>query len=95
MAKEIEFEQAHDLGLEGARERVAALEKKLSERFGVQLSWQGDVATVNGTGVSGTLALSPTNLKINLKLGLMVRPMASQIQAAMQRQVDKALGRIV
>jgi putative polyhydroxyalkanoate system protein len=46
---------------------------------------------VTGKGVSGSIAISDTQLVVNLKLGLMMRPLAGQIRAAIQRQIDKAL----
>ena len=88
---EIDLEQEHSLGLAEARARLAVVEAKLAERFGVSLAWQGEKATVSGKGVSGTLELTEHHLKVSLKLGLLMRPLAGQIRAAMQRQIDKAL----
>jgi putative polyhydroxyalkanoate system protein len=91
MSGDIALEQAHSLGRAEARKRLAEVEAKLKERFGVSLQWNGDLAQVTGKGVSGSIAISDTQLVVNLKLGLMMRPLAGQIRAAIQRQIDKAL----
>jgi putative polyhydroxyalkanoate system protein len=91
MAGDIALEQAHSLGRAVARKRLDEVEAKLKERFGVSLQWTGDTAQVSGKGVSGSISITDTLLVVNLKLGLMMRPLAGQIRAAMQRQIDKAL----
>jgi putative polyhydroxyalkanoate system protein len=91
MASEIEFEREHTLGLEGVRQKLTVVEQKLRDKFGVALSWSGNVATVQGKGLGGSLEISATKLTVRLKLGLLMRPLAGQIEDAMARQVDKAL----
>ena len=89
---EINIERSHTLGLSEARRRLSDMEGKLKERYGVKLTWKGDEAEVKGTGVSGTVALAEKSVSINLKLGLMVRPLAGKIRETMERQLEKALG---
>ena len=91
MAGDIVLKQDHGLDLGEARRRLTDFEIKLKQRFGVELSWRGDTATICGKGVSGEVTLNATSLCVNLKLGLMMRPLAGKIREAMQRQLDKAL----
>ena len=88
---EIVFSRGHALGKEALRARLAKLEVKLQERYGVKLSWQGDTAMVSGPGVSGAIKLADQEVAVDLKLGLMMRPLASQIREALERQIERAL----
>lgn len=88
---EINIERNHELGRVEARRRLLEMEEKLKERYGVKLSWNGDLAEVKGTGVTGSIDISEANIAIKLKLGLMVRPLAGKIREVMEKQLDKAL----
>jgi putative polyhydroxyalkanoate system protein len=89
---EINIERNHELGLDELRKRLDSMEAKLKERYGVKLAWRGaHEAEVKGTGVSGTISLGDKRVAVNLKLGLMVRPLAGKIREAMEKQLDKAL----
>lgn len=88
---EIAFSRAHALGAEVLKGRLAALEGKLQQRYGVRLSWRGSVAELTGPGVSGTINVDEKQVAVNLKLGLLMRPLAAQIKEAMGRQIDRAL----
>jgi putative polyhydroxyalkanoate system protein len=88
---EIKIERNHQLGSVEARKRVDGLEVKLKEKYGVTLEWKGNVANVKGTGVSGTLAVEDAKVAVNLKLGLLLRPLAGKIKEGLEHQVNKAL----
>ncbi len=88
---EIKIERAHGLGQSEAQRRVTELEPKLKDKYGVKLDWKGSQAQVKGTGVSGTLNVHNDKVAIDIKLGLLLRPMAGKIREALERQIDKAL----
>jgi putative polyhydroxyalkanoate system protein len=88
---EIKIERNHNLGVKEARKRVDNLEVKLKEKYGVSLQWNGNVANVKGTGVSGTLAVEDKKVAVNLKIGFLLRPLAGQIKEGLEHQVNKAL----
>ena len=89
---EIKIERNHTLGKNEAQKRVSELEPKLKEKYGVELAWKGNgEAQVKGTGVSGTLRVAEAAVHIDLKLGMLLRPMASKIRSALEHQIDKAL----
>ena len=93
MANDLNFEKDHDLTPEQLRERLETIETKLKDRYGVQLLWDEDEqsAEVKGPGVTGSLDLSHRKVSVNLKLGLLMRPMSEKIRQAMQEQLDKVL----
>ena len=87
----IDIERTHTLGLDEVRKRVAQMEEKLKDRYGVRLSWRGDEADVKASGVTGTLSIAEAKVSINLKLGLMMKPLAGKLRESMEKQLDKAL----
>jgi len=88
---EIKIDRQHKLGLAEAKKRVLNLEQKLKANYGVSLEWNGNVANVKGSGVSGTLAVEETKVAVNVKLGLLLRPLAGKIREQLESQVNKAL----
>lgn len=89
---EIKIQRSHKLGRDEAHRRVSELAPKLKSKYGVELDWSGDEARVKGTGVSGTLLVAADKVAVDLKLGLLMRPMAGKIRTALETQIDKALG---
>jgi putative polyhydroxyalkanoate system protein len=88
---DIKIERNHSLGKAEAKKRVLDLETKLKEKYGVKLDWRGDKADVKGTGVSGSLDVGEARVALELKLGLLLKPMGGKIRQAIERTVDKAL----
>ncbi len=71
MAK-VSVTQAHSVSPEEARERLAGFGELLG-KYGVTIDWKGDRATIKGTSVSGDVLVSPGDVTVNVKLGLMAR----------------------
>jgi putative polyhydroxyalkanoate system protein len=67
--------------------KLAGLASHCASKYGVKIDLDGDVATVNGKGVTGTARVDETHVRLNLKLGLAARLISGKIQAG----VDKAL----
>ncbi len=89
---DIKIERQHELGRTEARRRVVELEPKLKDKYGVTFAWNGEGAQLKGTGVSGTLRIDDREVAIDLKLALLLKPMASKIKDSLARQIDRALG---
>lgn len=88
---DIHIERSHSLSPAALKARLADMEGRLSDKYGVRLTWRGDVADVKGSGVSGSIGITDTTVMVDLKLGMFVRPFASKIQETMERQLEKAL----
>ncbi len=87
----INIERSHSLGVEAAREKVVEVEKKLQERYGLKTTWKGDTIHIDGKGVSGTLEVGESSVRLNLKLGLALRVFAGKIKDSVERAFDRAL----
>lgn len=86
------IERTCTLGEQSAREQLAEVEPMLRDRYGIQLAWQGSQAKITGSGVSGTVHIGADRVRVELKLGLLLRPLAGKIRGALEAQLDKALG---
>ena len=87
----INIERSHALGLEVAKEKVTEVEKKLQERYGLRTTWKGNTVHIDGKGVSGTLEVGESSVRLDLKLGLALRVFAGKIKDSVERAFDRAL----
>ena len=77
----IKLERDHGMGsADEAKALVAPVEEKLKERYGVTLDWNGNNAKIKGVGISGQFNLNDTKILVEIKLGLLLRPMARKIE---------------
>lgn len=84
---QITASKAHGMTKAEALIKLAGLGTHFSSKYGVKVELNGDEATVNGKGVTGTARVDETHVRLNLKLGLAARLISGKIQAG----VDKAL----
>ena len=86
---QIKVEREHSLDMQEARRRVESVAGKLKERYGVQVSWCGERADLKGPGVSGVLEVLHNRVRVEIKLGLVLRPMKGKITEAIERALDR------
>ncbi len=77
----------HDAAIAAANKVVEGLAKK----YGIRSEWRGDVLHINGSGVSGTLEVTPSNLALNLSLGMMVAMFKSAIVESIEARLGEVL----
>ncbi len=85
--------QAHNLGVAGAREKVGAFEEMM-KKYGVKAEWNGSRAELKGTGVSGDIVVTDTQVKITIKLGMMARAIGvdgDRLKASIEKRLGPAL----
>ena len=71
------------------------MQQKHLKKFGVRLAWSGPAARIKGTGVSGSIQTSDSEVEVNLKLGLVARAAgvdAKRLEASLARRLAEALG---
>ncbi len=90
MAK-ITVERPHSLGKEKAREKAELLVEKLADKYGIEHEWSGDVVKLEGKGAKGSVDVGENFVRVNLELNFFLSAMSGQIQAEVERQLDKAL----
>lgn len=85
----IDISRSHSLDHAHAREAAESLAKDLSKQFDVNYIWEGDTLRFKRSGVKGYMDVLPSELKVHLELGLMLRPFKSRFEAEIQSQLDK------
>ena len=88
----IDIRHAHSLPADGARQAIEDVAAKLSERFGLQSNWLGDVLNFSGSGVDGAIALLPGQVHVTAKLGFLLSAMKSMVESEIQRVLKEKLG---
>ena len=89
---EVRVVQAHELGADEAVRRLDSFEAMVSKFF-VSLKWSGHNAKIKGPGVSGSIAVTDTQVTINFKLGMMARAAgvdAERLQGSITRRLAEA-----
>ncbi|MCK5689662.1 polyhydroxyalkanoic acid system family protein [Myxococcota bacterium] len=89
---QLSIKRSHSLSVDEAKERVSKFETKLQQSYGVSLDWKDSTsAMLRGKGFSGKLSLDASSVDVDIKLGLMLRPLKSKIQSAIEDALDKEL----
>ncbi|MCW6027172.1 putative polyhydroxyalkanoate system protein [Stenotrophomonas rhizophila] len=88
----IDIRHAHTLPAENARKAIEEVAAKLSERFGLESNWVGDVLNFNGSGVDGAIALQPGQVQVTAKLGFLLSAMKGMVESEIQRVLKEKLG---
>ena len=84
----IEISRAHTMGADGAKKTADELATGLSNRFGMDYSWQQDVLKFRRSGVKGQLEVDDEHIHIKLELGFMVRPFKARIEQEIHNHLD-------
>ncbi|MED5465865.1 MAG: polyhydroxyalkanoic acid system family protein [Myxococcota bacterium] len=91
MAK-IRIDEAHGLGsADAARAKVEPVEEKLKDKFGVTFHWAGNKAAIKGKGVSGEFRFDDERFAVDLKLNMLLTPMAGKIEESIRRAIERAM----
>jgi putative polyhydroxyalkanoate system protein len=94
---DLNIRREHTLGLERAR-KVAwkwaeQVEQKLDMECTVIEGDTSDTVQFKRTGVSGTMIVAPDHFEVTAKLGFLLKPFLSQIEAETCKQLDTALAK--
>ena len=90
---DISLNRTHSLGLKGAHAAANKMAEKLGEKFALTSSWVGNTMNFTRQGLNGTLAISESDIKLEVTLGFMLKMMKGPIEQSVHEQLDKALGK--
>lgn len=88
---DITLKRAHQLGLNGARTAADTMIGKLDKQFDLSGAWQGNTLHFDRPGVSGRLAVSDSEMQLEVTLGFLLKAMKGPIERAVHEQLDKVL----
>ena len=69
---DVVVEQAHNLAPAEAKTKIADFEDMM-KKYGVKANWSGNTAKLKGTGVSGSIDVTSSSVKVVVKLGMMAK----------------------
>ena len=88
---DISLNRTHALGLKGAHTAANKMADKLGEKFDLKGTWSGNTLNFSRPGVNGTLAVSETDMKLEITLGFMLKMMKGPIEQSVHEQLDTVL----
>ncbi len=88
---DISVKRAHPLGLKGAHAAATKMADKLGEKFDLQGTWNGNTMNFSRPGVTGILAVSESELKLEVTLSFMLKMMKGPIEKSVHEQLDNVL----
>ena len=88
---DISMKRSHQLGLKGARAAADKMAEKLGDKFDLSGDWTSNTLSFSRPGVNGTLAVSETEMHLEVSLGFMLKMMKGPIEKAVHEQLDQVL----
>ena len=88
---DISLTRKHALGLKGAHAAASKMVDRLGEKFDLKGTWSGNTLNFSRPGVTGTLAVSDHDMKLEVSLGFMLKMMKGPIERSVHEQLDSVL----
>lgn len=74
------------------RGRLEELAKDLKAKYGIRYRWDGDKCLLDGAGLKqGTVTISPTELTLEVTLGMMAKLLKPKIEEEINKKIGKVL----
>ena len=94
---DLQIHREHSLGLERARKVAHKWAEQAQKKLGLECSVvegeTSDTVKFSRSGVSGEMIVTGERFDIHAKLGFLLKPFFSQIEAETCKQLDSALAR--
>ena len=87
----IHIERPHQLNKARLRRQVEELADKLEQEFEYNSEWHGDRLIFKRTGAQGHIDLEDDRVVVDIKLGVLFRPIAKKVESTVQDYLDKHL----
>jgi putative polyhydroxyalkanoate system protein len=88
----IELEIPHKLSQAEAKSRISGATSGLEKDFGAKCQWdQHENLRVTRKGLMAILSIFEDRVKVDMELGLFLRPMASSIRKGIEKRLNEIL----
>jgi putative polyhydroxyalkanoate system protein len=89
----ITVSKRHHLSHKKAKAVAERLANDLEKRFNLAWSWEGDHVNFQRPGVSGSMHVGTADIRLDVKLGLLLTPLKPAIEREIHAQLDKLSGK--
>jgi putative polyhydroxyalkanoate system protein len=89
----IHIQRPHSMPLKKARDAANDFAQRLNEKFELESEWDGDTLNFSRSGVSGTLALTKSDITIDVKLGFLLSAFAGKMEGHISDNLDQLFGK--
>ena len=89
----IRVNESHSHDQDTAKSKVSVFEEMVS-KFGVKVIWSGYTAEIKGMGISGGIDVTPSDVTVTLKLGMMAKAAgvkADKLEGSIRKRLLEAL----
>ncbi|MFW2373679.1 MAG: polyhydroxyalkanoic acid system family protein [Gammaproteobacteria bacterium] len=87
----IKITRQHQLDDDTVRDKVQALADKLSEELSADYTWEDDRMVFKRSGASGFVRMGVGELEIEIKLGMLLRPLKAMVEKTIVDYLDEKL----
>jgi putative polyhydroxyalkanoate system protein len=88
----ISIQRRHKLEHKKAKAAAQKIAKDLHQRFDLQCTWNGDVASFQRPGLSGEMRLRKNDVELKVQLSFLLTPLKGPIEHAIRDELDALFG---
>jgi len=89
---DIRIARPHALPVSRAKAVAQAAADELGREYALTSRWQGDTLHFERSGVQGTIEVSPSQIALEIRLGLLLRGFRKSIEQSVGKHLDQVLG---
>jgi putative polyhydroxyalkanoate system protein len=88
---DIDIRHRHALSPEETRALAESVARKVSEAFPIDYYWEGESLLFKRRGISGRIDLNESEVRVRVKLGLLLRPMRQRVEDQIRTYLSDTL----
>lgn len=87
----ISIKRRHKLDAKHARAVAQAIARDLNKRYGLICQWDGDEVAFDGVGLSGSMQVGKSQIKLDVQLSFLLAPLKGTIEREINKELDTLL----
>jgi putative polyhydroxyalkanoate system protein len=87
----IDIKRSHSIGKDKARTAAEAVAQRLKDKIDATYRWEGDDLKFERSGAKGRIAVSDTEVRVEVELGMLLRPIKGKIEDKVHQYLDEYL----
>lgn len=87
----IKISRENPFSMEDAKQRLDAFSENMANNIGVKTQWAGDQLKFDGKGAKGAITVSENTIDVDIKLGMLLKPLSGKISSKVEEALDSAI----